>query len=154
MIEELKGIVKKIIFSSDDGKFCVFLLEEKESKKVVTIASNSGTPYGGESISLRGCWQKHPRFGMQFKATAMEMMRPEESEEVEQFLASGMIDGIGPAVAKRIVDHFGQKTMDIFETNIDALLDVPGIGPKSLAKIKESYEEISGLQSLILFLHT
>ena len=154
MIEELKGIVKKIIFSSDDGKFCVFLLEEKESKKVVTIASNSGTPYGGESISLRGCWQKHPRFGMQFKATAMEMMRPEESEEVEQFLASGMIDGIGPAVAKRIVDHFGKKTMDIFETNIDALLDVPGIGPKSLAKIKESYEEISGLQSLILFLHS
>ena len=154
MTEELRGIVRQIRFSSDDGKFCVFQLEEKESQKVVTIASNSGTPYIGESVFLRGCWQKHPRFGMQFKAFSLEMMKPEETEEIKQFLASGMISGIGPSTAQRIVDQFGKKTMDILENNIDALLDVPGIGPKSLSKIKESYEQISSLQDLILFLQS
>lgn len=154
MTEELRGVVKKIRYTSDDGKFCVFLLEEKESKKEVTIASNSGSPYIGESVFLRGCYQKHPRFGMQFKAFSMEMVKPEETEEIQQFLASGMIDGIGPAMARRIVEQFGQKTMDILENNIDALQDVPGIGPKSFAKIKESYEQISGLQELIMFLQS
>ena len=154
MTEELKGIVRKIIFSSGDGKFSVFLLEEKESKKVVTIASNSGTPYSGESLLMRGCWQKHPRFGMQFKAYTMEMVKPEAAEEIKQFLGSGMIDGIGPSMAQRIVDTFGKQTMDILENNIEALLDVPGIGPKSFAKIKESYAQISGLQELILFLQS
>lgn len=154
MAEELKGIVRKIIFSSGDGKFSVFLLEEKESKKVVTIASNSGTPYSGESLLMRGCWQKHPRFGMQFKAYAMEMVKPEAMDEIKQFLASGMIVGIGDFMAERIVEHFGKKTMDIFENNIDALSEIPGIGPKTLAKIKESYAQISGLQELILFLQS
>lgn len=154
MTEELRGVVKKIIYSSDDGKFCVFLLEEKESKKVVTVASNSGSPYIGESVFMRGCWQKHPRFGMQFKAFSMEMVKPEETEEIQQFLASGMIDGIGPTMARRIVEQFGKKTMEILENNIEALQDVPGIGPKSFAKIKDSYEQISGLQELIMFLQS
>ncbi len=154
MTEELKGMVRKIIFSSADGKFSVFLLEEKESKKVVTVAASCGAPYSGESVSMRGCWQKHPRFGMQFKAFSMEMVKPEGMEEIKQFLASGMITGIGDFMASRIVDHFGQKTMDVFENHIEALLDVPGIGPKTFEKIKESYEQISGLQEIIMFLQS
>lgn len=64
------------------------------------------------------------------------MVKPEETEDIIHFLASGMIDGIRETMARRIVAHFGKKTMDVFENNIDALLEVPGIGPKGFEKIK------------------
>lgn len=154
MTEELRGTVRKIIFSSDDGRFCVFLLEDKESRKTVTAAYRGPAPYAGQPVLLRGCWERHPRFGMQFKCSTLENTKPEETEEIKLFLASGLIDGIGPSMAGRIVDHFGRKTLDVFETRIDDLRQVPGIGRKTLAKIKESYEKVREEQELIMFLQS
>lgn len=154
MTEELRGTVRKIIFSSDDGRFCVFLLEDKESRKNVTAAYRGPAPYAGQLVLLRGCWERHPRFGMQFKCSTLENTKPEESEEIKLFLASGLIDGIGPSMAGRIVDHFGRKTLDVFENRIDDLRQVPGIGRKTLAKIKESYEKVREEQELIMFLQS
>lgn len=154
MTEELRGTVRKIIFSSDDGRFCVFLLEDKESRKTVTAAYRGPAPYAGQPVLLRGCWERHPRFGMQFKCNTLENTKPEETEEIKLFLASGLIDGIGPSMAGRIVDHFGRKTLDVFENRIDDLRQVPGIGRKTLAKIKESYEKVREEQELIMFLQS
>lgn len=154
MTEELRGTVRKIIFSSDDGRFCVFLLEDKESRKIMTAAYRGPAPYAGQPVLLRGCWERHPRFGMQFKCSTLENTKPEETEEIKLFLASGLIDGIGPSMAGRIVDHFGRKTLDVFENRIDDLRQVPGIGRKTLAKIKESYEKVREEQELIMFLQS
>lgn len=154
MTEELRGTVRKIIFSSDDGRFCVFLLEDKESRKIMTAAYRGLAPYVGQPVLLRGCWERHPRFGMQFKCSSLENTKPEETEEIKLFLASGLIDGIGPSMAGRIVDHFGRKTLDVFENRIDDLRQVPGIGRKTLAKIKESYEKVREEQELIMFLQS
>lgn len=154
MTEELRGTVRKIIFSSDDGRFCVFLLEDKESRKTVTAAYRGPAPYAGQPVLLRGCWERHPRFGMQFKCSTLENTKPEETEEIKLFLASGLIDGIGPSMAGRIVDHFSRKTLDVFENRIDDLRQVPGIGRKTLAKIKESYEKVREEQELIMFLQS
>lgn len=154
MTEELRGTVRKIIFSSDDGRFCVFLLEDKESRKIMTAAYRGPAPYAGQLVLLRGCWERHPRFGMQFKCSTLENTKPEETEEIKLFLASGLIDGIGPSMAGRIVDHFGRKTLDVFENRIDDLRQVPGIGRKTLAKIKESYEKVREEQELIMFLQS
>lgn len=154
MTEELRGTVRKIIFSSDDGRFCVFLLEDKESRKIMTAAYRGPAPYVGQPVLLRGCWERHPRFGMQFKCSTLENTKPEETEEIKQFLASGLIDGIGPSMAGRIVDHLGRKTLDVFENRIDDLRQVPGIGRKTLAKIKESYEKVREEQELIMFLQS
>lgn len=154
MTEELRGTVRKIIFSSDDGRFCVFLLEDKESRKTVTAAYRGPAPYAGQPVLLRGCWERHPRFGMQFKCSTLENTKPEETEEIKLFLASGLIEGIGPSMAGRIVDHFGRKTLDVFENRIDDLRQVPGIGRKTLAKIKESYEKVREEQELIMFLQS
>lgn len=154
MTEELRGTVRKIIFSSDDGRFCVFLLEDKESRKTVTAAYRGPAPYAGQPVLLRGCWERHPRFGMQFKCSTLENTKPEETEEIKLFLASGLIDGIGPSMAGRIVGHFGRKTLDVFENRIDDLRQVPGIGRKTLAKIKESYEKVREEQELIMFLQS
>lgn len=154
MTEELRGTVRKIIFSSDDGRFCVFLLENKDSRKIMTAAYRGPAPYVGQPVLLRGCWERHPRFGMQFKCSALENVKPEETEEIKLFLASGLIEGIGPSMAGRIVDRFGRKTMEVFEERIEDLRQVPGIGRKTLEKIKNSYEEIREEQALIMFLQS
>ena len=154
MIEELRGTVRRCIYASDDGRFCVFQIEDKESRKLACATYHGRGPYVGEQILMRGCWQKHPRFGVQFSAKSMEMVKPEETEDIIHFLASGMIDGIRETMARRIVAYFGKKTMDIFEKNIDALLEVPGIGPKGFEKIKKSYEMISGLKEIIMYLQS
>lgn len=106
MTEELRGTVRKIIFSSDDGRFCVFLLDDEKSGQIVTVSYRGSAPYAGQCILIRGCWQRHPRFGMQFKGNSLENIKPKEMDEMRRFLASGMIDGIGPAMADRIVDFF------------------------------------------------
>ena len=154
MTEELQGTVRKIIFSSDDGRFCVFQFENKETRRNATASYRGSTPYAGQSVSLRGCWQRHPRFGVQFQCTAVENMKPDGTEEIKQFLASGLISGIGPSMTEKIVDHFGKKTLDIFDNEIDSLRQVPGIGRKTLERIKESYKEIQSEQKLIMFLQS
>ena len=108
MIEELRGTVRRCIYASDDGRFCVFQIEDKESRKLACATYHGRGPYVGEQILMRGCWQKHPRFGVQFSAKSMEMVKPEETEDIIHFLASGMIDGIRETMARRIVAHFGK----------------------------------------------
>ncbi len=154
MMEELRGIVKTIVFTSEDQSFCVFRMNERESGDSVTVAGSVITPYVGENVSVRGCWERHPRFGMQLKAESLEQIKPEKTDEIEKFLASGMIAGIGPSIAKKIVDHFGKNTLDIFENHIDALSEVPGIGEKTLERIKSSYAGVGILQELIMFLQS
>ncbi|MDY6084711.1 MAG: ATP-dependent RecD-like DNA helicase [Dialister sp.] len=148
MEERVSGTVKAIRYVSADGSFSIFIIEEKTTGKNITITGDVGRPYVGEAISAWGCWGKHPRFGMQFKAFRMEAVRPEETEDIEQFLSSGMIEGIGPSMAKRIVAHFGKQTLSIFETDIEKLTEVPGIGEKTLEKIASSYESVSGLREI------
>lgn len=152
--EELQGTVDVIVFSSSDGVFSVFRLKEKESGKTVTAAGQIGVPTAGAHVTLRGCWTKHPRFGMQFKADSMAEDRPERAEDIEKYLADGHVDGIGPALARRIVDHFGSKTLSVMDENIEALRDVPGIGAKKLEMIRTSYREGAALRDLVLLLQS
>lgn len=152
MEEHLSGIVKSIRYVSADESFSIFTIEEKETGKSITVTGDVGRPYAGEAVSVRGCWVKHPRFGMQLKAYHMEIIKPEEAEDILQFLSSGMISGIGPTMAKRIVDHFGKETLSIFDTDIQRLMEVPGIGKKTFEKIASSYESVSALQELMMLL--
>ena len=154
MAEELRGTVETIIFTSRDGDFCIFRMSESESGSPVTVTGNIRIPYVGEKVLVRGCWVRHPRFGMQLKADVLEQIKPEKTEEIELFLSSGMIAGIGPAMAKKIVSHFGKQTLDIFENHIDLLSEIPGIGKKTLEKIKSSYSGIGALQEIVMFLQS
>ena len=154
MTEELQGKVAAVIFHSSDGVFSVFRLKDKQSGTVVTAAGQVGVPAVGQTVALRGCWVKHPRFGMQFRADSMAEMRPERVEDIEQYLASGEIDGIGPALARRIIDRFGSRTLEVMDSRIDALLDVPGIGEKTLARIRDSYQSGAELRDLVLLLQS
>ena len=151
-MEELCGTVERIVYTSPDGTFCVLRMREKDSGKQVTVTGSMGVPSQGESIIVRGCWTRHPRFGVQFKGQSMEVSKPETSDEIKNYLASGIIEGIGSAMAGRIVAHFGKDTLHIMDENIDALLEVPGIGEKTLQKIAASYEEVKSTGELIMLL--
>ena len=154
MDDYIKGVVKVVIFSSNDETFSVFKIENDINNDVITVAGKTGKPYIGEHVKIRGCWNRHPRFGMQFKAESLERIKPEKSEEIYNFLSSGLIKGIGPTVARRIVNHFGKKTLEIFNDNIDMLLTIHGIGNKTLEKIRNSYEEVKSLQEIIIYLQS
>jgi exodeoxyribonuclease V alpha subunit len=152
MENEISGIVTKIVFSSEDGAFSVFRIEMDSSHEIVTVAGRVAAPYVGESVVIRGCWKKHPRFGMQWSASEVTMVKPKKSEEILRLLESGMVKGIGPAMAKRIVGELGDKTLEIMDSNIEALLSIPGIGKQTLKKIKESYHGMNVLQELVMYL--
>lgn len=154
MVEELKGTVKTVIFTNEKTAYAVFRMEITDANESLTVTVSGHIPYVGEQVLIRGCRVTHPRFGMQFKADTVQQVKPEKSEEIYRFLASGMIKGIGASVARKIVDHFGKETMGVLEKNIEQLMEVPGIGKKTLAKIKESYQNMGDLEELIFFLQS
>lgn len=149
---ELQGRVAAITFRSPDGGYCVFRLKEENSGTVITVAGHVGVPAVGQAVTLRGCWTRHPRFGMQFRAETLTWARPDQAESIEQYLASGEIEGIGPAMARRIVDKFGSRTLDIMETHLESLLDVPGIGARKLERIRASFSKQIDQRDLVMFL--
>ena len=106
----------------------------------------------GQLLELEGDWVKHPKFGQQFKATICKAIAPTEVSGIEKFLSSGVIAGIGPAMAKRIVAEFGEKTLDVIAKTPKELLKVSGIGQKTADKISASYLEQSELSEIILWL--
>lgn len=154
MTEEWQGVVKHIIFVNESTAYSVFRMEISELHESITVTETGHIPYIGEQIMIRGCRVTHPRFGMQFKADIIQTVKPEKSEEIYHFLASGMISGIGASMARKIVDYFGNDTLHVFEQQIERLMEIPGIGRKTLEKIKESYGRIGDMQELVFFLQS
>jgi exodeoxyribonuclease V alpha subunit len=151
-MEELQGKPERVIFKSADGRYCVFRMQVKESGRSITVVGNVGVPPEDGMVKVCGNWTRHARFGVQFRAESMELVEPENSEEIREYLASGVIAGIGPAMAKRIVDRFGEHTLDVMDSHIEALLEIQGIGEKTLDKISESYKEVRSTRELALTL--
>ena len=150
--EQLTGVVDSIIFASDDGRFSVLRLKPLHESGRVNVTLPSAPPLVGQQIELGGRWVTHPRFGLQFKATHMKASAPTSAEGIERFLGSGVIDGLGPELARRIVRQFGEETLDIIENAPHRLKDVPGIGKKTIEKIVTSYQEHAELRDLMLWL--
>ena len=149
--EELAGVVDHIIFSAGDGAFSVFRLRmDGQGKCTVTV--KGAAPLVGQEVRLVGSWVTHPRFGRQFQAARMHVSAPTSAGGIERFLASGTIDGIGPAMARRIVERFGAESLAIIERAPSRLKEVAGIGPKTVEKIVASYMRQSELRDIMLWL--
>ena len=138
-MEEMEGTVDSIIWASDDGRFAVFRLRPERQHGTVSVTVNAPAPLVGQELLLQGDWVKHPRFGDQFRAASMKVSAPTSLAGIERFLASGAIDGIGPATAKRLVAKFGKETLEVIEFHPGRLKEVEGIGKKTAEKIYSSY---------------
>lgn len=151
-MEKICGTVDTIIFASQDNRFTVLKLSPEKLSTQITVTLNGIAPLIGQLLEIEGEWVKHPKFGQQFKATTYKTVAPTEISGIEKFLASGAINGIGPAMAKKIVAEFGENTLEIIAKSPNELLKVPGIGKKTAEKISTSYLEQSELTEIMVWL--
>jgi len=150
---EIIGKVEKVTYTSPDQRFVVIKVRDNISTELITaIGDLAGVPVG-EFIKLVGNWDKHPKYGLRFKVEEYSIQYPNLTHEIEKYLSSGIIKGVGPATAKKIVEKFGENTLEVIEEKPDELLKVSGITPRKLEKIKESYQIQRGLKHLIFFLN-
>lgn len=152
--EKLSGLVDSIIFASNDGQFCVFRLRPDRQNGRVTVTINGTAPLIGQELHLRGNWIEHPRFGHQFKATGLIVESPTDILGIERFLGSGVIKGLGPVRAHKIVQKFGEETLRIIEEHPSRLTYVEGISKKLAKQIAESYQEQSELREVMIWLES
>jgi len=148
-MENITGIIDIYLFYSENNGYSVFKLEDGTS-----AVGNLPKLNEGDRVELTGEWVKHPRYGKQFKIESANISHPTTETGIIKYLSSGLIHGIGPVTAKRIVSHFGESTMDIFDKNIDLLLEIEGIGEKKLDAIKEGWESQKGVKNVMLFLQS
>lgn len=148
-METLTGVVETIVFKSDDTGYTVSkILVDKD-----TISAVGVTPLmkEGQSVKIKGDWVVHKQFGEQFNIESFEEIKPNSVDGIKKYLSTGIISGIGPVTAKRIVDKFKEKTLDILENNIEKLKEVEGIGEKKYEIIYESYSKQKDLKDIIIY---
>ena len=154
MPENLDGEVVSVLFHNPENNYVVARIDSPAEPGQVTIVGNLGWIVPGERVSLTGDWTDHPKFGRQFKASDCSQTMPATVNGIRRYLASGMIKGVGPELAKRMLDRFGKEVLDILEEEPQRLQEIEGIGPKKLEKIEQSWHEQRQVRSLILFLQS
>lgn len=148
-MEILDGLVEAVIFKSDDTGYVVAKITA--NKEVNTIVGTMPLIKEGQQIEVKGEWIKHKQFGRQFNVEEYKEVLPTSTKEIEKYLSTGIIHGIGPVTAKKIVKAFGEETLNILDNNIERLKEVEGIGEKKYNIIYESYLETRELKDIIMF---
>lgn len=148
-MEILEGLVEAIIFKSEDSGYIVAKITA--NKELVTIVGIMPLIKEGQQIEIKGSWINHKQFGRQFNVEEYKEVLPTSEKEIEKYLSTGIIHGIGPVTAKKIVKTFGVETLDILDNNIERLREVEGIGEKKFNIIYESYLESRELKDIIMF---
>ncbi|MEJ8552647.1 SF1B family DNA helicase RecD2 [Tepidibacter sp. Z1-5] len=147
-MEKIKGMVVEIVFKNDDNGYTVAALEHSNDE--VTIVGCMPTITVGETIELDGKWINHKMYGPQFEVSSFIPCTPESEEGIYIYLSSGMIKGIGPKMARKIVETFGLNTLDIIQMNPEKLTRVDGIGKKKAETIGKSFQDNRELRNLII----
>ena len=151
-MEALNGIVESIVFKSSDTGYTV--IKFRENNIIHTAVGVLPHVKEGQNLKITGSWVNHSQFGKQFKVEECEEILPTSKDGMEKYLSSGIIQGIGPVTAKKIVNKFGEDTLNILDNNIERLKEIEGIGKKKLETIIESYREQRELKNITIFLQT
>lgn len=148
----LEGTLVRINYSDGETGYVVARMDVPEHRAPITVVGNLWGASPGETVRLKGQWTRHARYGEQFKVESYESVRPASVAAIERYLASGLIRGIGPAYAKRLVEAFGEETLRVIEEESERLLTVDGIGEARLARIRAAWTEQREIRGLMLFL--
>ena len=154
MLTPLTGQIEKITFTNEETGFTIARVKVDGRHDPVTVVGNLMSPMAGEILDMRGEWANHPRFGRQFKLHEYKTRVPVTVYGIRKYLGSGMIKGLGPVMAGRIVDKFGKKTLDIIESDIQRLTEVEGIGQKRVDMIASAWDAQSEIRDVMLFLQS
>ena len=149
----VQGILDRITFQNEENGYTVarLLAVGKEKELITVVGFLSGVPVGS-TISLSGTWITDSRYGRQFRLQNYEIIKPNTIHGMERYLGSGLIKGIGPAYAARIVERFGLKTLDVLENDPDRLREVPGLGRTRIERIKKAWQEQKEIHRIMVFL--
>jgi len=153
-MEDLQGQIERITFHNEETGYTVAKIKVYGRRELVTILGGIVNPTPGEVIKMKGEWGNHPKFGEQFKVVFCQTTTPATVYGIEKYLGSGLIKGIGPVMAKRIVKVFKEATLDVIETEIDKLADVAGIGKKRIGMIKKAWEDQREIRAVMIFLQS
>lgn len=150
---QIRGILDRITFQNEENGYTVArLLNDSKEKEIITVVGYlSGVPVGS-TLLLKGAWITDSRYGKQFKLQNYEIVKPNTINGIERYLGSGLIKGIGPAYAARIVDRFGLKTLDILENDPDRLGEIAGLGQTRVARIKKAWVAQREIHRIMVFL--
>ena len=148
----LEGVVERIVFCNEENGYAVIRLQAQGRKDWVTVVGNLPSINTGETLRLCGQWSFHPQFGEQFKASAYQSVIPATLNGIEKYLGSGLIKGIGPVMASRIVRTFGLKTLEVIDSEPQKLLEVEGIGKTRLDWILAAWQTQKEIRGVMLFL--
>ena len=151
---DLIGEVERITYRDDTSGFTIAQVRTPEQSTTVTVVGHLSHPTPGTLVTAKGRWTDHPKFGRQFKAVQIEARPPVTNDGIKKYLGSGMIKGIGPETARRIVRRFKGDTLDIIEHHISRLAEVPGIGTKRVAIIAKAWQAQQDIRHVMLFLQS
>jgi exodeoxyribonuclease V alpha subunit len=152
--EVLVGNVERVTFHSEESGFCVLRVKARGHRDLVTTIGHAAMISAGEWITATGEWTNDRNHGLQFKARFLKTSEPSSVEGIEKYLGSGMIRGIGPTYAKRLVQMFGKDVFDVIEANPERLREVTGIGPLRAAKITSAWADQKVIREIMVFLHS
>jgi len=150
--ETLTGVVERVTFHSEESGFAVLQVKTPGRKELVSVVGHLPLVNTGEYIDAKGTWKIDNRYGLQFEASELRATPPTTTDGIRRYLASGMVYGIGPTYATRLVEAFGQDVFHVIEHEPDRLLTVPGIGPKRKDTIVKSWQRQKAVRRIMLFL--
>jgi exodeoxyribonuclease V alpha subunit len=153
-LETLKGMVERLTYQNEENGYSVARLKPTGKAQEITITGSLPGVAPGEMLSMRGRWVTHPKFGRQFEVHSYSVELPATITGIRKYLGSGLISGIGPVTAERIVDHFGIKTLEIIEESPNKLREVTGIGQYRAGKITSAWEEQKHIKEIMIFLQS
>ena len=151
-METIRFVVERITYQNPENGYAVLKVNMKDYRDLVTVVGTFGDLFVGTVLLCEGYWHEDRKYGRQFKAAKWEEVLPATAYGIEKYLGSGMIRGIGPKYASRIVERFGTDTIDIIDSQPEKLLEIPGIGKERLRRIRESWEQQKEVKNIMIFL--
>ena len=152
--EVLAGLVDRVTFHNSENGFCVLRVKARGQRDLITLVGHAAMISAGEFVQASGSWTNDRTHGVQFRASFLKATAPTTIEGIEKYLGSGMIRGIGPVYAKKLVRAFGETVFDLIEHEPGRLREVTGIGPKRAERIIAGWAEQKVIREIMLFLHS
>jgi exodeoxyribonuclease V alpha subunit len=153
-VEALTGSIERVTFHSEDTGFCVLRVKVRGHRELVTVVGTAASITPGEYLEAEGWWVTDRTYGLQFKTVHLRVVPPSTLEGMEKYLGSGMVKGIGPHFAKKLVRAFGEHVFEIIEQTPERLTELDGIGPKRKKRVVDAWAEQKVIRDIMVFLHS
>ena len=152
--ESLSGLLERVTFFNEENGWAVLRVKAKGHRDLVSVVGSLASVSAGEWVTAEGRWVQDREFGLQFRAELLNSTAPTTKEGIEKYLGSGMVKGIGPVYAKKLVDKFAEQIFDVIENQSARLEELDGIGPKRRKRIKDAWAEQKVIRQIMVFLHS